>query len=228
MSARAQVLGRIRAALGEYTAPPADVPRMYRTSGEHPNGSPEVCDLFVERVGDYRATVHRTTVAGLPAALAAVLDAAGVRTLVVPPGLPAALLEGTVGTRVLHDEPSAPLGVDTLDAADAVLTACAVAVAETGTFVLDASPDQGRRVLTLVPDHHIVVVRAAQVVHTVPEALARLDPTRPLTWVSGPSATSDIELDRVEGVHGPRTLDVILVLTGSRTFQPVTAPAWGP
>jgi L-lactate dehydrogenase complex protein LldG len=122
----------------------------------------------------------------------------------VPPGLPA----GWVGGGVVDD---GTLSTTDLDATDAVVTGCVVAIAETGTIVLDAGPGQGRRALTLIPDLHVCVVRADQVVQTVPEALARLDPTRPQTWISGPSATSDIELDRVEGVHGPRTLEVVLL-----------------
>ena len=130
----------------------------------------------------------------------------------VPAGRAGAWLPAYPG-RILRDGDPAPLSVADLDEPGlAVLTGCAVAVAETGTLVLDAGPDQGRRVLTLVPDHHVCVVRADQVVAGVPDALARLaDPTRPLTLISGPSATSDIELDRVEGVHGPRRLEVIVV-----------------
>jgi L-lactate dehydrogenase complex protein LldG len=143
----------------------------------------------------------------VPGAVAAFLE--GARTVVVPPGLPGAWLGAFTG-EVRADDP--PLSVDELDHLDAVVTGAAVAIADTGTFVLDSgAPDQGRRVITLVPDHHVCVVRADDVVSSVPEAVARLDPTRPLTFVSGPSATSDIELDRVEGVHGPRRLDVVLV-----------------
>ncbi|MGQ4425816.1 lactate utilization protein C, partial [Streptomyces violaceoruber] len=129
-----------------------------------------------------------------------------------PPGLPPHWLAAVDATRVHDRAASTP---QELDGVDSVVTGCAVAVAETGTIVLDGSPDQGRRRITLVPDHHICVVRVPdQVVSSVPGALEPLDPARPLTWISGPSATSDIELDRVEGVHGPRTLEVVL-LSGS-------------
>ncbi|WP_245873867.1 LUD domain-containing protein [Streptomyces phaeoluteigriseus] len=137
------------------------------------------------------------------------LAARGARTVLVPPGLDPGWLATTDAERVADTAGSTPYE---LDRVDSVVTACAVAVAETGTIVLDCSPDQGRRRITLVPDHHICVVRVPdQVVSSVPQVMERLDPARPLTWISGPSATSDIELDRVEGVHGPRTLEVILV-----------------
>jgi L-lactate dehydrogenase complex protein LldG len=138
--------------------------------------------------------------------VAAVLVERGMRRIAVPPGLPAYL---PAGIETLVD--TGQLTAADLDAVDGTVTGCAVAIAETGTIVLDGSPDQGRRLLTLVPDYHLCLVRAADVVTTVPEAVARLDPTRPLTFISGPSATSDIELNRVEGVHGPRTLDVVIV-----------------
>ena len=209
--ARTEVLDRIRAALGPDPQVP-EVTRGYRTSCEHAAGAAELLDLLTDRLVDYKAGVTRCTADELPGAIAEVLarTAPGGR-LVVPPGLPEAW---TAGADVLRDDGSTGPGsisTDELDTVAGVVTACAVAVAETGTIVLDAGDDQGRRALSLVPDLHLCVVRADQVVQTVPEAVARLEATRPLTWISGPSATSDIELNRVEGVHGPRTLEVLLV-----------------
>jgi L-lactate dehydrogenase complex protein LldG len=165
--------------------------------------------LLTDRLLDYRATVRHCAPDDVAVALADLL--AGVPELVVPPGLPGDWLTAYPG--IVRRDGARPLTVAELDVPGlAVLTGCAVAVAETGTLLLDAGPDQGRRLLTLVPDHHVCVVRRAQVVAGVSEALRRLDdPTRPLTLISGPSATSDIELNRVEGVHGPRRLEVLLV-----------------
>ncbi len=202
--AREVVLGRIRAALADRPAAIA-IPRDYE--GRLPPGT-EIAELFVDRVSDYRATVHRTTAAGLPASVASALAGHGAHRLATPAGVPDGWLSATDVERV-PDDP--PLSHAALDALDGVITGCAVAIAETGTIVLDGGPDQGRRALSLLPDLHVCIVTAAQVVGTVPEALARLSPTRPQTWISGPSATSDIELQRVEGVHGPRRLDVIFV-----------------
>ncbi|WP_345961526.1 LUD domain-containing protein [Streptomyces sp. BRB040] len=215
MSSRERVLGRVRRAL-------ADVPgdtRPYEGAvtrdylREHGRRSvPQTVDLLAENLADYRAIVHRCADGQLPELLARLLAAHGSRSVAVPPGLPPGWLEAVDATRVQDRAASTP---PELDRVDSVVTGCAVAVAETGTIVLDGSPDQGRRRITLVPDHHICVVRVPdQVVASVPQALERLDPARPLTWISGPSATSDIELDRVEGVHGPRTLEVVL-LSGS-------------
>ena len=212
MSAREEVLARLRTArdAGSPRTPLGEVPRDYRRRGEHDPGSEGALVQLVERVEDYRATVTR--VAGPdevgPVVARLLADASSV---VVPSGVDRAWL-ASAGVSVRVDGEPEVLDVAALDAVDAVVTGAAVAVAETGTLVLDAAaPDQGRRALTLVPDHHVCVVRAADVVGTVPEALARLDPVHPLTFVAGPSATSDIELDRVEGVHGPRRLDVVLV-----------------
>ncbi len=204
--AREAVLGRIRAALD--AAPPAEapVPRDYETALA--TGA-DVVGLFAERVADYRATVHRTDAAGLAGSVAGVLAAWGARTLVVPDGLPDDWLAAAIGVVAVRDDP--PLSKAQLDAVDAVITGAAVGIAETGTIVLDARPGQGRRALSLLPDRHLCIVEVDRIVGTVPEALARLDPRRPLTWISGPSATSDIELQRVEGVHGPRVLDVVIV-----------------
>jgi L-lactate dehydrogenase complex protein LldG len=204
--ARAEIRRRLEAALVDRPAAVA-IPRDY----EHRlPAEVDLVELFAERVADYRATVHRTTADGLATTIASVLAEHGVRTLVAPAGVPLSWLE-RAEVELVGDDP--PLTVDALDAIDATITGCALAIAETGTFVLDAGVAQGRRVLSLLPDRHVCVIRADQIVGTVPEALARLDPRRPQTWVSGPSATSDIELDRVEGVHGPRILDVIIVAT---------------
>ncbi len=202
--ARAVVFERIRAALRD--RPPAvAIPRAYEQA--LPIGT-DIAELFAERVSHYRATVHRTTAAGLPARIGSVLEAHGTTRLVAPAGIPDAWLIAARIERV-GDDP--PLSYRDLDLLDGAITGCAVAIAETGTIVLDGGSDQGRRVLSLLPDLHICVVMAGQVVGTVPEALSRLGPTRAQTWISGPSATSDIELERVEGVHGPRRLEVILV-----------------
>ncbi|KUM88123.1 MULTISPECIES: LutC/YkgG family protein [Streptomyces] len=208
MSSRERILGRVRRALADTPGEDAPIERAYlREHGDR--GVEETVELLAENLADYRAIVHRCTSADLPATLAGMLAARGAKTVLVPPGLEPAWL-ADAGTEQVPDRAgSTP---HELDRIDSVVTACAVAVAETGTIVLDGGPDQGRRRITLVPDHHICVVRVPdQVVSSVPQALERLDPVRPLTWISGPSATSDIELDRVEGVHGPRTLEVVLV-----------------
>ena len=210
MSSRERILGRVRRALAD--APSEDTPIERGYLREHGDRSvEETVELLAENLADYRAIVHRSTAADLPATLAGMLAARGAKTVLVPPGLDGSWLAQADTEQVPDRVESTP---HELDRIDSVVTACAVAVAETGTIVLDGGPDQGRRRITLVPDHHICVVRVPdQVVSSVPQALERLDPVRPLTWISGPSATSDIELDRVEGVHGPRTLEVVLVDT---------------
>ena len=209
MNAREEILGRIRTAVGGGAAP-APVARDYRTADQPRDlATGELLELLVDRLVDYRALVRRSTTAMVAASVLAALTERGARRVAVPDGiLPAGLDRLEPDIELVGDDP--PLTAAQLDGLDGVLTGCAVAIAETGTIVLDGGPGQGRRILSLVPDYHLVVVTAAQVVAGVPEALARLDPTRPQTWISGPSATSDIELDRVEGVHGPRTLEVIL------------------
>ncbi len=207
MTAREEVLTRIRQALDASRPADRPVPRDYRRVGEEPLTAAALVDLLAERLADYRAGVTRVAMPVARTAIGQVLARHAARRVVVPAGFPAGL--APPGVDVVTDEPS--LSPSELDGVDGVLTTCAVAVAETGTLVLDAGPGQGRRALTLVPDLHLVVVRLGDVVRGVPEALTRLDPTRPLTWISGPSATSDIELNRVEGVHGPRRLEVVLV-----------------
>ncbi|MBY8875066.1 LUD domain-containing protein [Micromonospora sp. PLK6-60] len=196
---RELILGRLRAALGAPRPAPADPPRAYRGAG----ALAVDLDVLVDRLTDYRATVHRCGDADIARVVDQVL---GGRQVVVPPELPRRWLPDSVRAVPDDDLPAARIA-----ALDGVVTAAAVAVAETGTVVLDGAPDQGRRIITLLPDVHVCVLRTDQVVATVPDAVARLDPHRPLTWISGPSATSDIELNRVEGVHGPRNLHVIIV-----------------
>ncbi len=216
MSARDEILGRVRAALGTEKGP-APAPdaggRVVARDYSRNQDLPDRLGLFVERVEDYRATVVRTDVAGVPAAIAESLAAA--RRVIVPAGFPDSWLPA--GLDALRDEPT--LSAYELDGIDAVVTGAAAAIAVTGTIVLDHTAGQGRRALTLVPDLHVCVVTEDQVVGDVPEAIAALQTSvfsgRPLTWISGPSATSDIELARVEGVHGPRTLRVVLV--GAKT-----------
>ena len=202
MSAREEVLARIRAANAAARPTAGEVPRDYRRSGTHPPGAPELVELLRDRLVDYRAAVLDATPDDVPAVVAAAL-AEHPGPVLVPPGLPVGWCPDGVPDRAFSPAE--------LDGFAAVVTGCAAACAETGTIALDGSPDQGRRALTLVPDVHVCVVRADQVVHTVPELIAALTPDRPLTFISGPSATSDIELERVEGVHGPRTLIVVLV-----------------
>ena len=208
-AARADVLARIRSALGPGVEVP-EVPRAYRGPGAAgKTGSAAIVDRFCERVAEYQATVTRVTAADLPDTVASLCRARGAQRIAVPPGGPDVL----AGVEIVVDEP--PLSARALDQLDGVLTGCALAIAETGTIVLDGGERSGRRALTLVPDWHVCIVEADAVVAGVPDAVAAVAGAaadgRPITLVSGPSATSDIELDRVEGVHGPRNLDVIVV-----------------
>jgi L-lactate dehydrogenase complex protein LldG len=210
---RRRILERIESALADVPADetPQDVPvpRNYlRADTEAGRG---LVDVFAERAADYRARVELTTDSTAPAVIAGLLADHGVTTVVTPPGLAALYLSGAAGADFsqLHDDP--PLSVDALDAAQGVISGCALAIAETGTIILDGGAGQGRRALTLLPDYHLCLVRTDQIVATVPDAISRLDPRRPLTMISGPSATSDIENNRVEGVHGPRTLHILII-----------------
>jgi L-lactate dehydrogenase complex protein LldG len=223
-AAREEILARIRAATGAGTGPggaaaaagraatPAEVdaayaalPRAYQRA-HHDTGG-DIVALFAERAADYRAVVERVPIDGVAAAVASAL--ADVSRFVVPDGLPAQwLAEVPAAKQIVRDDP--PLSARELDQVFGVVTGCAAAIAETGTVILDHGPGQGRRALTLVPDFHLVVVLAGQVAADLPDAFARLDPARPHTLISGPSATSDIELIRVEGVHGPRNLHVLI------------------
>ena len=208
--AREAVLARVRAALGPAAEVP-EVPRAYRDAGALGAGGDSVAvDRFCERVADYRVNVRRVRGGELPRVLMAACVQREARRIAVPAQAPPWTVDGI---ELVRDEP--PLSPRQLDALDGVLSGCALAIAETGTIVLDGVGASGRRALTLVPDYHLCVVRSVDIVPSVPDAMAALARVaaegRPITFISGPSATSDIELVRVEGVHGPRTLEVFVV-----------------
>ena len=214
-TAKETVLWRIRHATSDVPEQerPEDVPveRVYRTKEEATRE--EIVARFAERTAEYEAKVHRVAHEELPGTIEEALKRRGVKRLVVPPYLPKAWIPENVET--LSDTAHSRLTNKELDESDGVLTGCASGIAQTGTIVLDAGRAQGRRALTLLPDYHLCVVREEQIVGLVPEAFARLEETvkaegRAITFISGPSATSDIELNRVEGVHGPRTLEVLI------------------
>ena len=212
-SAREAVLNAIRQSLQDVptSEKPEDVTvlRDYCLVDTQPRS--HIIELFIDRLVDYKAAVTRVKPAELAAAVATACSQRGVHKLVIPADIPAEWLPAGLS---LMREPG--LTQDDLEASQGVLTGCKLGIAQTGTIVLDCGATQGRRILTLLPDYHLCVVFESQVVGLVPEGISRITadasgPTRPITFISGPSATSDIELNRVEGVHGPRTLEVLLV-----------------
>jgi L-lactate dehydrogenase complex protein LldG len=214
-SARETILWRIRHATRDVpeSERPEDVAveRGYRHEDEA--SREEIVERFAENVAEYEATVRRVSTGELPGAIEEILARRGVKRLVIPPYLPKEWVPE--GIEALRDAARPRLTNEELDTSDGVLTGCALGIAQTGTIVLDAGRAQGRRALTLLPDYHLCVVREDQIVGLVPEAFVKLEETvktegRAVTFISGPSATSDIELDRVEGVHGPRTLEVLI------------------
>jgi len=199
VSAREDILGRVRAAIAPSAGAALQIPREYRTHTD------DRVETLIERLHDYGAQTRHVAKGDLGATVRAALHDRGAVRMVAPDGIPDAWLEGV---EPLRDTP--PLDPHTLDGSDGVITTCAIAIAETGTLVLDGSAGMGRRILSLVPDYHLCVVRVEQIVSGVPAAISTLDAVRPLTLISGPSATVDIELVRVGGVHGPRQLEVII------------------
>jgi L-lactate dehydrogenase complex protein LldG len=206
-NARDSILDAIRSTKRSRTmAEESEMARQYRSVGQLSLDQRIV--RFQERLVDYRANVQETTEQELGSALESVLTTRGVTSVILPSDAPP-FWSSDISCQVRVDSP--PLSIDELDRMDATISGCAIAIAETGTIVLDAGAHQGRRALSLIPDHLVIIVYEDQIVEVVPEAIARLDATTPQTWISGPSATSDIELERVEGVHGPRVLDVLVV-----------------
>ena len=218
MRARDEILARVRAATADIGSMVGDRPPV-TTWDDVGSDADRTLDLFAETVADYRADVVRVDPAQVGTAVTEALLRHGCRGAVVPADLPEDWVAAVTAAGDLHVD-DGRLAADDLDRIDAVVTGAALGVATTGTIILDHRSGQGRRTITLVPDTHVCVIRADQVVHDVPEAIHRMRPgsddVPPLTWISGPSATSDIELERVEGVHGPRTLVVVLVDTDRR------------
>lgn len=206
-TAKEEILNRISAAQKQAGLPDhVDIPREYQKEGTL--NEDELREMLVDRLEDYKADVHVTDESGLNSTLVGILKERGCSNVVYAPGMDAGLLDGFEGTSTPDDNAKDPRE---LDAVDAVVTESHVTSAQTGTIVLESNETCGRRALTLVPDRHVCIVRKDQIVYGVPEMVSRMNPERPATWISGPSATSDIELSRVEGVHGPRDLIVVIV-----------------
>jgi L-lactate dehydrogenase complex protein LldG len=205
-TAKDAILAHIREAIANAPEPPP-IPRDFRERDERDRTA--ILEDFIDRLADYKAIVTRTDEAGLPQAIEEACRQHSISRLVLPADLPSSWVP--TGVTVMRDD--LPLSLAALDESSGVLTGCAIAIAQTGTIILDGGASQGRRVLSLIPDRHLCVVRAEQVVGLVPEAIVGLAEraTHPITLISGPSATSDIELSRVEGVHGPRMLHVFVV-----------------
>jgi L-lactate dehydrogenase complex protein LldG len=214
--ARQEILARIRGALNDV---PQDeeteqvpVTRHYRQQDD--SSRAEILAVFIDRVTDYKATVHQVQESEVSTIIAEICKKYALRQLVAPMDMQSAWLPADASITVLRDEPQ--LTHEQLEESDAVLTGCALGIAQTGTIILDGGAMQGRRILSLLPDHALCVIRASQIVSLVPEAIRQLADAAtvqqaPITFISGPSATSDIELNRVEGVHGPRKLDILLI-----------------
>lgn len=189
-----------------------DIERSYRQKGNL--SQKEIVELFAERVGEYKATVQRVSETDLKDVIVESCEREAVQKLVIPEGFKKEILPG--GLDLLFDGSDIKLSHHVLDQSDGVITTCAYAVAQTGTIILDAGEGQGRRALTLVPDYHLCIVREEQIVELIPEGFSAVESSvkkegLPITFISGPSATSDIELSRVEGVHGPRRLEILVV-----------------
>ncbi|MGK2349846.1 LutC/YkgG family protein [Actinomyces sp. W5033] len=217
MDAKTAILARARDAISrsQQGRPVREVPRSYIRKGEHAPGSQPVVADMVEKLEDYSAkVVEARQEAQVADAIDAFLVDQGARSVVVPAGLPEAYKEAAArgGRTVREDSREEPIPTLELNEIDAVVTCSRVSISLSGTICLDGEPDQGRRAITLVPDTHVVVIERDMIMPTVPQAVDVLGqhPTRPTTWIAGGSATSDIELVRVNGVHGPRNLRVVI------------------